>query len=326
MQSLLPLALIMTFTLHTFAFNSETETNFEVLPSHLIIMTKEEIEKKLTELPPNAEHHILYFDFESTKLTTDSENIIPKVLKGTEHKLPSMINIITSHDKNESFDLALERLERIDSLLSQKGFKHQHQNEKLDRNEMFLFLVSTCCMKKQQSTVVLVKNKKEENSILIQNKKGELTLDKPSATVDITNPNELPNSFRVMSQTEFDLRFGAVNNALPDATKTFMLFFKPQSTSLTEASKEELSSIISTINNHMPCVVDIIGHTDTVGSKPYNLKLGLKRAKAIGQLLEAQGINKKHLKLKSYGEEVLFIQTTDNVNEPRNQNVEIFIK
>jgi outer membrane protein OmpA-like peptidoglycan-associated protein len=160
----------------------------------------------------------------------------------------------------------------------------------------------------------------------MQNKKGKLALDKPNATIEISSSKKLPNSVRVMSQTEFDLRFGTVNKTLPSSAKKFTLFFKPQSMLLTEESQAHLSTITSTIQQNMPCIVDIIGHTDTTASKSYNLKLGLERAKAVSILLEARGINKRNLKLRSYGEEVLFIQTADNVRELQNQNVEVFIK
>jgi len=321
----IPLLMTLIILTASASKNLSNEMVYETLPSHLILMTKKEIEKKLTELAPNAEHYILYFNPQSTKLTKDSENILPNLIKNTHHKIPSMINIISSHDQNESFDLSVERLEKVERLLSKKGFKHQTLTAQLDNNEMFVFLVSTCCPK-QQSTVLLVNNDRKENSILVQNQKESLTLNKPLATVEMTSPEKLPTQVRIMSQTEFDLRFGTLNNMLPNAPKKFRLFFQAQNASLTDESTAQIPIIISEIYQNIPCVVDVIGHTDTIGSKRYNFKVGLKRAKMVAKLLEAQGIDRKNLNLKSYGEENLLIQTPDNVPEAQNRHVEILIK
>lgn len=321
----IPLLMILIILTASASKKMANEMIYETLPSHLILMTKKEIEKKLTELAPNAEHYILYFNPQSTKLTKDSENILPNIIKNTHHKIPSMINIISSHDQNGSFDLSIERLEKVERLLSKKGFKYQTLTAQLDRNEMFVFLVSTCCPK-QQSSISLLNNKKAHNSILVQNKQGALLLDKPLATVEMTSSEKLPTEVRMMSQTEFDLRFGTLNKMIPKAPKEFRLFFQAQNMSLTDESRAEIPNIISEIYQNMPCVVDVIGHTDTMGSKRYNFKLGLGRAKMVAKLLETQGVDRKNLNLKSYGEESLFVQTPDNVPEAQNRHVEILIK
>jgi len=321
----IPLLMILITLTASASKKIANEMIYETLPSHLILMTKKEIEKKLTELAPNAEHYILYFNPKSTKLTKDSENILPNIIKNTHNKIPSMINIISSHDQNESFDLSVERLEKLERLLSKQGFKHQTLTAQLDSNEMFVFLVSTCCPK-QQSSISLLNNEKTHNSILVQNKKGALLLDKPLATVEMTSSEKLPTEVRMMSQTEFDLRFGTLNKMIPKAPKKFRLFFQAQNMSLTDESRAEIPNIISEIYQNMPCVVDVIGHTDTVGSKRYNFKVGLERAKMVAKLLETQGVDRKNLNLKSYGEESLFVQTPDNVPEAQNRHVEIWIK
>jgi len=321
----IPLLMILIILTASASKKIANEMIYETLPSHLILMTKKEIEKKLTELAPNAEHYILYFNPQSTKLTKDSENILPNIIKNTHHKIPSMINIISSHDQSESFDLSVERLEKVERLLSKKGFKHQTLTAQLNSKEMFIFLVSTCCPK-QQSSISLLNTEKAHNSILVQNKKGALLLDKPLATVEMTSSEKLPTKIRMMSQTEFDLRFGTLNKMIPKAPKKFRLFFQAQNMSLTDESKAEIPNIISEIYQNIPCVVDVIGHTDTVGSKRYNFKVGLERAKMVAKLLETQGVDRKNLNLKSYGEESLFMQTPDNVPEAQNRHVEIWIK
>jgi len=327
---MMKLFILLTLLLNSHSHASSTNTSngmvFELSESHLIVMTKKEIEKKISELSPNAQHHILYFNPQRLELTLKSQQSLIQVLEKTHHKLPSMVSIITYHDANEDFDLAFERLEQIDTLLSKKGFQHQNLTNKLDNNELFIFLVSNCCLKQYENTIVLVKNKKQKKSILVHYKEQNTLLDKARATVKLTKKDDAIKNFRIMPQEEYDLRFGHLDAKLPNAPKKFRLFFKPQSTLLTDKSKAYLSKIAKSIHSRMPCVVDVIGYTDTTASNRYNLKLGLARAKTVSKILQAQGIDKKILKLKSYGEEDLFIPTPDNVSEVQNQNVEIFIK
>lgn len=49
-------------------------------------------------------------------------------------------------------------------------------------------------------------------------------------------------------------------------------------------------------------VANIVGHTDSIGKKSYNYKLGLKRAKAVKRWLVKQGINGSRILTSSKGE------------------------
>ena len=80
------------------------------------------------------------------------------------------------------------------------------------------------------------------------------------------------------------------------------------------------------IKKRSPCLVDIIGHTDTVGSWESNVALSLKRAKFIKNILIKNGADPSLLTAKGYGESELLVKTPDEVSEPKNRNVEIFIK
>jgi len=107
---------------------------------------------------------------------------------------------------------------------------------------------------------------------------------------------------------------------------TYIIYFKPNSTELTEASKVTLQKALKSIKSRSPCMVDIIGHTDTTGSATLNAKVSLKRAKSIESLVRKSKIKILSLVAKGYGEEDLLVQTKNNKSEARNRNVEIFIK
>jgi outer membrane protein OmpA-like peptidoglycan-associated protein len=61
------------------------------------------------------------------------------------------------------------------------------------------------------------------------------------------------------------------------------------------------------------------GHTDTAGSKVYNLKLGEGRAKAVVQALQDAGIDEHQVSWVSKGEEEPAVVTADGVQTPLNR-------
>jgi len=67
----------------------------------------------------------------------------------------------------------------------------------------------------------------------------------------------------------------------------------------------------------------IIGHTDTVGTKEYNTKLSLLRAKAVKKILVNMGISSEKIKIIGKGENELSIKTKDDIAHPANRRAEI---
>jgi OOP family OmpA-OmpF porin len=69
--------------------------------------------------------------------------------------------------------------------------------------------------------------------------------------------------------------------------------------------------------------IEVAGHTDNIGSKKYNKKLSLKRAKAVAKLLIKFGINPKMIVVKGYGEDYPLVPNTTSTNRALNRRVEI---
>ena len=101
-----------------------------------------------------------------------------------------------------------------------------------------------------------------------------------------------------------------------------IIYFDFDKFNLSEVSKGKIELFLdnygSMINQYL-----IVGHTDTKGSKKYNLSLSLKRAEVIKQLLVKNGINKSNIKILGKGEEKLAITTPDDTKHPANRRVEI---
>ena len=73
--------------------------------------------------------------------------------------------------------------------------------------------------------------------------------------------------------------------------------------------------------------IDIIGHTDSVGTKKHNLKLSIIRAENMAKMLREFGLDEKFIIRKVMGEgENLPVDTNDTVDgRYNNRRVEIFI-
>jgi outer membrane protein OmpA-like peptidoglycan-associated protein len=177
-----------------------------------------------------------------------------------------------------------------------------------------------------KSTVVLLDNGKVHNAVIVSTDKGSSKLDKVGNYVDLKDKEEPITEVKTMSEDEIKKRFSKVLKAVPPKPVKYIVYFKANSKELTDESKVTLLKAIETIKKRLPCMVDIIGHTDTTGSSELNIKVSLKRAKYIEELLKEKGIPSDILTSKGYGEEDLEVQTADNVAEARNRNVEIFIK
>lgn len=59
------------------------------------------------------------------------------------------------------------------------------------------------------------------------------------------------------------------------------------------------------LTNHARTKVMLEGHTDPRGSREYNIGLGERRAKAVGEVLTSRGVNPGQIRIVSYGAEKL---------------------
>ena len=109
-----------------------------------------------------------------------------------------------------------------------------------------------------------------------------------------------------------------------DKTKSVLVFFNYDSHKLSITEKDKLDNYISTLIKTDSNPIIIYGHTDTKGSKKYNLILSEQRALSVSKYFREKGINNK-LIIKSYGEDYPLIITGDNVEEENNRRVEVII-
>ena len=185
-------------------------------------------------------------------------------------------------------------------------------------------LLFTACSHK--TTVLLLDSAKARNAIIVSTNKGSSRLDKVGSFVGLDDKNKAPSKIEMMSEDEIKSRYATLFQATPIKPKTYIVYFKTNSTELTDASKTVLKEALKSIERRSPCMVDVIGHTDTVGSHAINSKISLKRANFVKSMIITEKIKTISLTAKGYGEEDLLMKTSDNVANAENRNVEIFIK
>ena len=69
--------------------------------------------------------------------------------------------------------------------------------------------------------------------------------------------------------------------------------------------------------------ITLSGHADERGTREYNLALGQRRAETVSDYLVLNGINKRRITVKSYGEEKPAVLGQDESSYAKNRRVEI---
>jgi outer membrane protein OmpA-like peptidoglycan-associated protein len=104
---------------------------------------------------------------------------------------------------------------------------------------------------------------------------------------------------------------------LPDVT------FATGSTAISPSFQAALDRVAGSLVQYPDSLIDVYGHTDTVGSTASNQTLSEERARAVANYLIGRGVTSGRVRWQGFGETQLKVPTGDNVNEPLNRRVEI---
>ena len=105
--------------------------------------------------------------------------------------------------------------------------------------------------------------------------------------------------------------------------KSYLVFFDFNKSDL---SSEAVSIVDTAARNAGPAKatqLTVTGHTDTVGSDAYNMRLSRRRAESVAAQLEKDGIASSEIEIVAKGKRDLLIPTGDGVREPQNRRVQI---
>ena len=104
---------------------------------------------------------------------------------------------------------------------------------------------------------------------------------------------------------------------------SYMVFFDFNKSDLTSDAVKIVDQAASNAGPAKATELVVTGHTDTVGSDAYNLRLGQRRAQSVAAQLEKDGIPAAEIQIVSKGKRDLLVPTKDGVREPQNRRVTI---
>lgn len=146
-----------------------------------------------------------------------------------------------------------------------------------------------------------------------------LTEEEDVQEMDSSEVVDDPSKNRVLT-----INLGQVTHMRPVEISDTVRFHFPTNQSLIDANTEEvLEVILSFLFENEYVHVTLTGHTDDVGARGYNYRLGLKRVEEIADFLLNHGITQDRIQLKSMGEEEPLLPNNSDGNRAKNRRVDV---
>jgi outer membrane protein OmpA-like peptidoglycan-associated protein len=174
--------------------------------------------------------------------------------------------------------------------------------------------------------IVLLDNNKEKNAIVVHSQTDSVLIDSADNFVTLQDKQKKPTQPKKMDASQKNMLFGESLRALPQKPKKFILYFDLGSFELSEQSVEILHKVVEGIKKREPCEMMLTGYTDSKGSQKRNETLSMKRVEATLSWINEYHLNIKSLHKSYKGEKNLIVPTEDEVVEPLNRRVELYIR
>jgi outer membrane protein OmpA-like peptidoglycan-associated protein len=187
---------------------------------------------------------------------------------------------------------------------------------------LVLFLLASCSSR-QSLFVVLPNPDGSSGAVTIEDGQKSVVLDQPYAAGEVRGGAAAPVK---IDQAQVQQIFGNALAAQPVLPSHFVLYFERDSDTLTPESQRQYQAVFADIKRRPVYEVEVIGHTDTLGSPPHNQQLSMSRAEMIRDRLVHDGISPKSISVAGRGQLDLAVPTADQVAEPKNRRVEITVR
>jgi iron complex outermembrane receptor protein len=105
--------------------------------------------------------------------------------------------------------------------------------------------------------------------------------------------------------------------------KSYLVFFDFNKSDLTSQAVQIVDEAAKNAGPAKVTQLTVTGHTDTVGSDAYNMRLSRRRAESVAARLEKDGIPASEIQIVAKGKRDLLVPTADGVKEPQNRRVQI---
>jgi outer membrane protein OmpA-like peptidoglycan-associated protein len=107
------------------------------------------------------------------------------------------------------------------------------------------------------------------------------------------------------------------------APRSYLVFFDFNKSDLTPQALTIVNQAAANAGPAKVTQLTVTGHTDTVGSDAYNMRLSRRRAESVAAQLEKDGIPSSEIAIVAKGKRDLLVPTADGVKEPQNRRVQI---
>ena len=132
----------------------------------------------------------------------------------------------------------------------------------------------------------------------------------PATALDVTRAAAFKNIGRPVTLTELSREFMAQT--------PYVVNFDFDEHYLDDLARERLNEQAAWIMAHPTVVVSVFGHTDLMGDRDYNIRLGRKRAETVIAYLVSRGVNPDQVVLsETFGEEAPLVNVVAKVRENR---------
>jgi len=153
---------------------------------------------------------------------------------------------------------------------------------------LFLISLSGCA---PSTRVILLDSGETKNAVVVKTDAGEQVLDQQNTYTVISSATKKPTQTKTIKPQELEQQYGKFIRSAPKPPHKFILYFEPGSTTVTNASEKQFPEIEKAIQERIPCDINIIGHADRTGSKEYNIKLSLQRARKVRAWLQQLNVD-----------------------------------
>jgi len=184
-------------------------------------------------------------------------------------------------------------------------------------------LLLASCSSRQSLFVVLPNPDGSSGAVTIEDGQKSVVLDQPYAAGEVRGGVAAPVK---VDQPQVQQIFGNALAAQPILPSHFVLYFEKDSDTLTPESQRQYQAVFADIKRRNVYEVEVIGHTDTMGTQAHNQQLSMSRAEMIRDRLVHDGISPKSISVAGRGSLDLAVRTADQVAEPRNRRVEITVR
>lgn len=187
-----------------------------------------------------------------------------------------------------------------------------------------LLVLAAGCASHRETYALMPGNEGREGGVTVMPKEGAaLVLDKANAAAVSRGGRVEPAAIDDRSLRQ---QFGDVLAAQPPAARTFVLYFLEGADELAPESQVQVADVFAEIRARQAPDIVVVGHTDRVGKLEDNDALSRRRADKLRADLIQQGVPAESIQAAGRGEREPLVPTADEVKEPRNRRVEIFVR